>query len=358
MNIEKFVREHINNRIYIYGAGNLGNLLFWFLQYLNIHAEKYIVSEYSPDGYYVTNGLPIESKREFLNHYEEDATVIVAIKFQEKLVDELKGEGIQNVYCLNSADEVLIAKSLFDKMIPGVRIKNTSEKLIDICGQKLVNPFKDDERFLDFFMGGVDMLFPWLCNENRWINEGPYELDKVVMKAGDIVINCGASVGLFSQVALNRGCEVYAFEPAKKQLRELENALKNFDATKWKIVNKALSDCTGEHRFYIHKSFEYDGFYEKGECIGETVVPTITLDDYVAQNNLPRIDFIKANIEGAERLMLLGAQRILKEMEPCLSIRANHLTDDVDVISGIIKSINSRYHIIHKYKTIYAYTDK
>jgi hypothetical protein len=59
----------------------------------------------------------------------------------------------------------------------------------------------------------------------------------------------------------------------------------------------------------------------------QLVVPAITLDAFVERNNIERVDFIKADIEGAERNMLRGAKRILREFAPKLSICTYHLPD-------------------------------
>ncbi|MCR5701978.1 MAG: FkbM family methyltransferase [Lachnospiraceae bacterium] len=356
MDINLFLEKIKNNKLCIYGAGNLGNLLYWYLINKGFRIDKYIVSKYIPGGYYVTNGLPIVSKDDFIDEAQKDNAVIVAIKFQEQIAEELSNYAYKYVYCLDSRDELIIAKVLFDELLSNNNISFQRDvSLINIKGETYVNPYIDDERFLDFFMGGVDMLFPHLFNEKRWINEGPYENHNVYMKKGDVVINCGASIGLFSQIAINRGCFVHAFEPAKKQLEILHKSLSNYNKDMWTINGVALSDKSGEHDFYVHKSFEYDGFYKKKDNIDLIKVHTITLDEYVENNKLEKVDFIKANIEGAERNMLIGAKNILREFAPMLSIRANHLDDDIEVITDIICSANDRYVVDVNYKNIYAY---
>jgi 2-polyprenyl-3-methyl-5-hydroxy-6-metoxy-1,4-benzoquinol methylase len=52
--------------------------------------------------------------------------------------------------------------------------------------------------------------------------EGTYEIDNVRMKRGDVVLDCGANLGLFTVLACDRGCKVYAIEPMPKNIRTLE----------------------------------------------------------------------------------------------------------------------------------------
>jgi FkbM family methyltransferase len=49
-------------------------------------------------------------------------------------------------------------------------------------------------------------------------------------------------------------------------------------------------------------------------------IKIITIDKFVEENNLERVDFIKADIEGAERDMLRGATNVLKTFAPKLAI--------------------------------------
>lgn len=66
-----------------------------------------------------------------------------------------------------------------------------------------------------------DIILPYLYfNDFHIINgttvEGPYEIPgKFELTKGDVVIDAGANIGLFSAVAAVKGCSVYSFEPIK-----------------------------------------------------------------------------------------------------------------------------------------------
>jgi FkbM family methyltransferase len=57
-----------------------------------------------------------------------------------------------------------------------------------------------------------------------------------------------------------------------------------------------------------------------------------TLDKFADEQNLKRLDFVKADIEGAERDMLAGAKNVLKELAPKLALCTYHLSDDPEVL--------------------------
>ena len=72
-------------------------------------------------------------------------------------------------------------------------------------------------------------------------------------------------------------------------------------------------------------------------------------------DGLERVDFIKADIEGAERLMLKGAQETLRRFAPKLSICTYHLPDDKEVLEALIKQANPHYVIEHRWQKLYAH---
>ncbi|NBJ04403.1 FkbM family methyltransferase [Lachnospiraceae bacterium] len=87
-------------------------------------------------------------------------------------------------------------------------------------------------------------------------------------------------------------------------------------------------------------------------------VKTITLDQFVKTNHISRIDFIKADIEGAERLLLSGAKEVLQKFAPKLSLCTYHYPEDTALLEFIIKQANPNYVIEKAYHKLYAYVNK
>lgn len=185
--------------------------------------------------------------------------------------------------------------------------------------------------------------------------EGSYENPAyVTVKKGDIVLDCGANMGLYSAVASREGGVVYAFEPSKfiidKYLHITAEENPNIN-----IVNMALSNKKGKAEFIIE---EIDLGHsrlknEEGKRTEQVIVTTI--DDFVREQKLERVDFIKADIEGAERNMLRGATWVLKHFAPKLSICTYHFPNDPEVLEKIIKEANSNYIVHHEPKKLYAW---
>ena len=192
--------------------------------------------------------------------------------------------------------------------------------------------------------------------------EGLYGLvnDKVnvTVKAGDIVIDAGSCCGTFSAYASAKCAVSYAFEPVTENFAYLTRTAKlnkNINP-----VNAGLSDeNTSMNIFVDPEHFSGSSFLEELKPgISGTQVETVRLDDFVRTHNLPRVDFIKADIEGFERHMLAGAQDTLARFAPKLALCTYHLPDDPEVMAKLILQANPNYNIVQKSKKLYASVPK
>ncbi len=185
--------------------------------------------------------------------------------------------------------------------------------------------------------------------------EGPYgyknELVDVTISKNDIVIDAGAWIGDFSAYASCKGAIVYSFEPSNETFQYLKKTQElNSNIT---IVKKALGDKCGisflSSNLDVSFSYHITTDHKDSEKIEIT-----TLDKFVEENCISKIDFIKADIEGYERYLLRGAKKVLKEFGPKLAICTYHLPDDPEVLSEIILDANPNYKIIKKKHKLYA----
>jgi FkbM family methyltransferase len=79
------------------------------------------------------------------------------------------------------------------------------------------------------------------------------------------------------------------------------------------------------------------------------MVRAVTLDDMVDELKLSRVNFIKMDIEGAERHALAGARRLLAAHKPRLAIYIYHAPDDPDVVPRVVREANAAYHTFSRH---------
>lgn len=75
----------------------------------------------------------------------------------------------------------------------------------------------------------------------------------------------------------------------------------------------------------------------------EFLVEAISIDEYVKENNISKIDFIKMDIEGAETKALIGAKETLIKFRPQLAISIYHSNNDMQDIPIYLSSILDEY---------------
>ncbi len=187
-------------------------------------------------------------------------------------------------------------------------------------------------------------LLAYLLAEHTWTEE--YNPGQQV-RAGDIVLDCGAHVGVFAEFALRRGASrVVAIEPDRVNLECLRrNFTSEIAAGRVVIVPKGV--WSRNDTLTLYEGTQNSGM--NSVVVGTTgkvdQIPVVTIDSLVADLGLPRVDAIKMDIEGAEREALAGAMQTLRHMRPRLILDSYHLADDMDVLPSIIRRAHADYQI-------------
>jgi FkbM family methyltransferase len=188
-------------------------------------------------------------------------------------------------------------------------------------------------------------LLAYLLAEQEWLTDAKPNCS---VRAGDIVIDCGAHVGVFTRKALQLGARlVVALEPEPVNLECLRrNFAENVCQGNVVIVPKGVWNAEGSVRLFTSE----DNSGENSMVIkqeGKTIeVKVTTIDNLLRELKLPRVDYIKMDIEGAEREALSGALQTLKDYRPRLMLDAYHLPDDMKVLPTIVRSADPGYIIL------------
>jgi len=169
-----------------------------------------------------------------------------------------------------------------------------------------------------------------------------YRYDNIVEpKLGDIVFNVGAYVGdtaLWFSKAVGPQGKVYAFEPEPSNFAKLKANLERNNVTNVVPLQLALSENEGETKFSGS-----GGASAIAETASGTIVKVTTLDRFVETNKLPRVDFIKMDVEGHELKVLAGASGTIRTFKPSLALSAYHRGDDLISAPNFIMHLDPQY---------------
>jgi len=165
-----------------------------------------------------------------------------------------------------------------------------------------------------------------------------YGSGRFAVRPGDVVLDCGADVGDFTRQALQMGASmVVAIEPSPMKHVCLQRNLEH-EISQGKVIvyPKGVWNTDSTLTLYV------DSVVEKRSDDG-VVVPLTTIDKLVSELNLPRVDFIKMDIEGAEVPALQGAAATLARYRPRMSISTEHYPDDVFKITQVVRTAVPSY---------------
>lgn len=189
-------------------------------------------------------------------------------------------------------------------------------------------------------------------NEIFWLglNEG-FEKESIKLwielcKNSNVIVDIGANTGIYSLIAksVNPSAKIYAFEPVKRVYQKFRE---NIDLNKYEVVSfeKAVSDSDGEAIIYdtdtehvlsvtVNKNLR-----NSTTLVVETKISTITMNSFIKENGLEKIDLIKIDVETHEPEVLKGFNEYLVKFKPILLIEI--LNDEIgEKVFEIVKDLD------------------
>jgi FkbM family methyltransferase len=177
-----------------------------------------------------------------------------------------------------------------------------------------------------------------------------YRMEHVFPERGDIILDIGAyrgdTMAYFRKYIGDTGA-VYAFEPDEINFKYLvenieRNNLKNIFPIKCALFNRKTT-CnlistpeSGSFLFIIKDEVDTDKV---------TQIEATTVDDFVRSAGLPKVDFIKSDIEGCELEMLEGARETISRFNPKMALAIYHSITDLLNIPLKVHEMNPDYEL-------------
>ena len=183
-----------------------------------------------------------------------------------------------------------------------------------------------------------------VCDSVRSVGTWEDHIHKVFekyVKPGDNVIDAGAYVGIhtikLSRLVGDSGM-VYAFEAHPTTFKILKNNIELNNLNNVTIYNLGVGDKSGKIEIK-----GMDGLYNMGGTMwkysennntNNTTTDVITIDSL----NLPKINFMKADIEGMEDKLFIGMKETIMKFRPIITFESHLPKQKIDF--EILKNYN------------------
>lgn len=338
--LEKLKYKIINKKVIIFGAGETGILVYSICNLLGINIS-YFVDNSNLKWEKKQYGLDVNNPSILEREDSTQIALIIATIQYTSIADQLTRMGFtEGIHYFSISSNVLTHYSP-----KWITVKNGLMK------------------------GGKIYIEP----ENVWqgdMEEGIFDnfiydfLSDISLKH-KIIFDIGAHIGYhslcFAKLVGDEG-KVISFEPNKSNIERFKI---NFSANS-EFINRivleevAVSSESGYSEFYFSDNVDNgtsSGSFLLGSSTALNInqyinmgfkkdgIITISLDNYCSRNNyVPSL--IKIDVEGAEHLVLYGAENILKKYKPILLIEIHSIFSMYEVMSKLIelKYITSIIH--------------
>jgi FkbM family methyltransferase len=153
-----------------------------------------------------------------------------------------------------------------------------------------------------------------------------------ILRKGDVVIDAGANVGYFTMLfsdLVGASGWVHAFEPVPATFSLLSKNLQRFPHyTNVSLNCAALGDGDRKTKIFLPNGdhgqaalvYHRDGSWRNAK-VAPIDIEMTRLDRYA--QGLDKIDLLKCDVEGAELLVLRGAESILRRFRPKVFLEVN-----------------------------------
>jgi len=206
--------------------------------------------------------------------------------------------------------------------------RNDSDDFTEIRFSGIAEPFyyPRNASWIDLCQT-VDEVF----NSRNWHH---FISENTPVDSSDTVVDCGAAEGLFSFFAAQHAKKVFAVEPVPMWHAALDRTFHGFANVE--VMKIGVGHTNARLRM------TNDEIYSRVCAKGTLEIPICTLDSVFADKSIP-ITFLKADIEGFEFPMLLGAEELIRKNRPKISITMYHGSNHFAEVQDFLLNIHSDY---------------
>jgi len=193
----------------------------------------------------------------------------------------------------------------------------------------------------------------------------------------DVLFDVGSHMGTYTDfvVKINPGCKSFLFEPQSEVFKKIKQKYANSENID--VYNFAISDTEKKQYLNLNKhdltaslmSFDPNSSYLKFKAklyqtdinnmnYGTELVQTITLDKFITDNNLKKIDLLKIDTEGNEFNVLKGLNKKINIVNNILiEIHHRELFLDYDPEKIHQYLVSNGFKLVKKFRFPFCWVD-
>lgn len=324
--IEKALKSE-SRPIFIWGAGEVGKLVFNKLEESRIPCKGFVVDDQTEN----TENM-ICSKKQLLQENQEYILVrgvLGSFYMSDAEIFDI-WPGCKGVYSITDAYEPEFSDEMSEEYYENHResFQLVRDNLEDEFSKKSLDAYLEVK-----IKKHVDPILPYVVLPQYFFNPAPwvgggYNRNEILIDGGSYT---GDSILDFVKEWSGEYAEIIACEPDSENCRKLEQTISDHEIANVTVLQVGLYSENTIMRF--HASGDMMSTFSEN---GEVAIQVDAIDNFAAGKE---ISIIKMDIEGSELDALTGAKNTIQRCRPMLMISAYHKKDDLFNIFRFINDI-------------------
>ena len=329
----------MKNNLAIYGCGAFGKI---FLEACEDKVD-FFIDDFSTQSQY--NGITIKK----LVDIDKNTKILISVLQSSKIIEEnLRNQGFSNILSFANSIKLLPEFLNIVSKRDYLWLIKDKKRLLDIEKLNLFKTFLKDIKSVDLlekivnFRKTFDMKYYIEPYDSEYF---PTDVPIFNNISQMNFIDCGAYIGDTIHNLMNYYSKVnycISFEPDLKNLENLNNQLESL--TKLYPNTNFFVYPAGVYSSNKILSFSNQGIDSSASLVNSSdiKISVVSLDTIILNANP---NYIKMDVEGAEKEAIWGARKTIKKYKPNLAICLYHKPEDLWEIPLLINEIEPNYEM-------------